>query len=205
MILIGNSISPLVKSASVQLRVLYRVRQRFSPSQIFTIYKGLVRPCMEYASHVWGCSTHTALFEQSGVKSFSSHQLSSPTDWILSLNLRRNVALISIFYRCFHANCSSELANCMPLPLPRPRFTRLSSKVHPFTVQIPYTRVNQHLQSSIPVIGKLWNCLPLWLYLYFLLPVTWFFSKGEYQGTSAIEIDLDLGFSLTYYFLLSSG
>ena len=31
-----------------------------------------------------------------------------------SLSHRRNVASFSIFYRYFHADCSSELANCMP-------------------------------------------------------------------------------------------
>ena len=66
--------------------------------------------------------------------------------------------LSSIEY--FHADCSSELANCMPPPLPRPRCTRLSTHAHPYTVQTPYARVNQHLHSFIPHAGKLWNNLP---------------------------------------------
>ncbi len=104
--------------------------------------------------------THTALLNK--VKSKAFRLINSPplTDCILPLNLRRNVASLSIFYRYFHANCSSELAICMPPPLPRPRCTRLSSQAQPFTVQIPYTRVNQHLQSFIPITRKLWRSLP---------------------------------------------
>ncbi len=37
------------------------------------------------------------------------------TSCLLPLKSRRNVASLAIFYRCFHANCSSEHANCMPL------------------------------------------------------------------------------------------
>ena len=33
-----------------------------------------------------------------------------------SLSHRRNVASLSIFFRYIHADCSSELANCMPPP-----------------------------------------------------------------------------------------
>ncbi len=49
----------------------------------------------------------------------------------------------------------------MPPLLQRPRCTRLSPLAHPYTVQIPYARVNQYFHSSIPSTGKLWNSLPL--------------------------------------------
>ncbi len=52
------------------------------------------------------------------------------------------------------------LTACLP-PLLRPRCTHLCTQAHPFTVQIPYARVNQHLHSFIPITGKLWNDLPL--------------------------------------------
>ena len=153
-------ISSLTKSASSRLGVLYRLRQFFSPAQLLSIYRGLVRPRMEYASHVWGGSTHTALLDR--VEAKALRLISSPphTDSLLPLKFRRNVASLSIFYRYFHADCSSELANCMPPPLPRPRCTRLSTHAHPYTVQTPYARVNQHLHSFIPHAGKLWNNLP---------------------------------------------
>ncbi|XP_050717656.1 uncharacterized protein LOC126999291 [Eriocheir sinensis] len=150
----------LTKSASSRLGVLYCLRQFFSPAQLLSIYKGIVRPRMEYASHVWGGSTHTALLDR--VESKALRLISSPplTDSLLPLNFCRHVTSLSIIYRYFHADCFSELANCMPPPLPQPRCTRLSSHAHPYTVQTPYARVNQHLHSFIPHAGKLWNNLP---------------------------------------------
>jgi len=153
-------ISSLAKSASSKLGVLHRLNQFFSPSQMLAMYRGLVRPCMEYASHVWGGSTHTALLDRVESKAFRLINSPPLTNCVLPLKLRRNVASLSIFYRYFHANCSSELANCMPPPLPRPRCTRLSTLSHPYAVQTPNARVNQYLHSFIPSTGKLWNSLP---------------------------------------------
>ncbi len=76
------------------------------------------------------------------------------------LNVRCSVTSLSIFYRYFHANWSSELANCMPSLLPRPRCTRLSTQAHFNTVQTPFPRVNQYLYSFFLVTGQLWNTLP---------------------------------------------
>ncbi len=98
--------------------ILYRLRQFFSPAQKLSIYRGLVRPRMEYASHVWRGSTHTALLDR--VESKALRLISSPPlrDSFLPLKFHRHVASLFIFYRYFHADCSSELANCMPPPPP---------------------------------------------------------------------------------------
>ena len=71
---------------------------------------------MEYCSHVWEGSTNTALLNRVESKAF--HLINSPplTDCLDYLRHRHNVASLSIFYRYFHADCSSELANCMPPP-----------------------------------------------------------------------------------------
>ena len=61
----------------------------------------------------------------------------------------------------FHVDCSSELANCMPPPIPWPRCTRLSTSFHPYSVHLPNARINQYLHSFILYTGKLWNSLPL--------------------------------------------
>ncbi len=120
-------ISSLAKSASLKLGVLYRLKHYFSPTQLLTVYKGLVRPCKEYACHVWRVSTHTALLDR--LESNAFRLISSPplTNCVQPLKLRRNVASLSISYRYFHANCSSDLTNCMPPLLLRPRCTRLAS------------------------------------------------------------------------------
>ena len=115
---------------------------------------------MEYGSHVCGCSTHTALLNR--VESQPFNQIKSPrTDCFDFLSHRRNVASLSIFYRYFHADCSSELANCMPPPLQRTRCTRIFTSSHPYSVHLPNVGVIQYLHSFIPYTVKLWNSLPL--------------------------------------------
>merc|ERR1711980_12464 len=42
----------------------------FSPTQLLALYRGLISPCMEYASHIWGGSTHTSLLNRVESKAF---------------------------------------------------------------------------------------------------------------------------------------
>ena len=56
-----HHISSLAKTVSMKLCVLSHLRQFYSPPHLLTLYRGLIHLCMEYASHVWGGSTHTAL------------------------------------------------------------------------------------------------------------------------------------------------
>ena len=44
----------IAKSASAKLGILFRCRPFFTCEQLLKIYKGLIRPCLEYCSHVWG-------------------------------------------------------------------------------------------------------------------------------------------------------
>ncbi|MPC65896.1 hypothetical protein E2C01_060034 [Portunus trituberculatus] len=44
------------------------------------------------------------------------------------------------FNRYFHANCSTDLANCMPPLLLRPHCTKLSSSSHPYSAQLCNSR-----------------------------------------------------------------
>ena len=115
---------------------------------------------MEYASHVWGGSTHIALLNRVEAKAFRLINSSPLTDCLQPLSHRRNVASLALFYRYFHANCSSDLANCVPPLLPRPYCTRLASSSQPYSVHLSNARVNQYFQSFIPFSGKLWNSLP---------------------------------------------
>ena len=154
-------ITSLAKSASKRLGVLSRLRSFFTPAQLLTLYRGLIRPCMEYSSHVWGGSTHTALLNRVESKAFRLINTPSLTDSLQPLSVRRNVASLSLFYRYFHGHCSSELSASIPPPLRRARNTRQASNSHPFSVQLPYARVNRYSQSFMYKTGQLWNCLPL--------------------------------------------
>src|ERR1700755_2616397 len=48
-----DHIISLSKQASKRLGVLRRLRSFFTPPQLLALYRGVVRPCMEYASHIW--------------------------------------------------------------------------------------------------------------------------------------------------------
>ena len=137
------------------------------PPLMLTLYRDLIRPWMEYASHVWRGSTHTDLLNRVESKVFL---LNSPllTDCLQSLTLRRNIASLAAFYLYFHAYCSSELANCMHLPLPRPRCTRLSTYSHPYSIHFTNGRDKEYLHSPIPFTCKLWNSLPLYFFSAYL-------------------------------------
>ena len=148
-------ISTLAKSASKNLGVLWRLRPFFSSSQLLALYRSLIRPCIEYGSHIWGDSTHTPLLNRVQSKTFRLINSPPLTDCLDSLSHRRIVASLSLFYSYFHIDCSSELANCMPPPYSRPRCTRLSNSLHPYSVHLSNARVNQYLHSQIPYTGKL--------------------------------------------------
>ena len=49
-----DHIISLSKTASKRLGVLRRLQKFFTPPQLLALYRGVVRPCMEYASHIWG-------------------------------------------------------------------------------------------------------------------------------------------------------
>ena len=136
----------------MKLGVLSCLWQFFSPPQLLTLYRSLICPCMEYASHVWGGSTHTALLNRVESKVFCLINSSPLTDCLQPLSHCRNIASLALFYRYFHANCSSDLANCVPPLLPRPRCTRLASSSHPYSVHLSNARVNQYSQSLNPFL-----------------------------------------------------
>src|SRR6201990_1832381 len=116
---------------------------------------------MEYASHIWGGSTHTALLEK--VESRAFRLINSPalTNSLQSLSTRRIVASLSLYYRYYNGLCSSELSRCIPPPLRRARATRLSTHSHPFSVQLSDPTLNHYAHSYMCFTGKVWNALPL--------------------------------------------
>ena len=70
MLLLSYYIFTLAKSVSRLFGVICRLRPFFSPSQLLALYRGLIRPCMEYGSLVKGSATHTALLNKVEFKAF---------------------------------------------------------------------------------------------------------------------------------------
>ena len=125
------------------------------------MYRGLIRPCMEYGFHVWGNSTYTALLNRLESKSFLPDQLSS-SNW-LSWFFKSPKQCCIFIYLLSLFSCWLLFWILPPL-LPRPRCTRLSTSSHPYSVHLPNAKVNQYLHSLIPYTGKLKNSLPLFVF-----------------------------------------
>ena len=127
----------LAKTASMKLGVLSRLRQFYSPPQLLTLYRGLIRLCMEYASHVWGGSTHTAFLNRVESKAFHLINSSPLTDCLQLLSPSKcwiSRYPLSLF------SCQLPYWSCY-LHVFRPCCTRLSSFSHPFSAQLSNARV----------------------------------------------------------------
>ena len=91
---------------------------------------------MEYASHIWGGSSHCNIFEKVEVKAFRIISSPSLTESLQPLQVRRIVASLSLLYRYYNQHCSSELYGRIPPPMGRSRSTRLSSSSQRFSVHL---------------------------------------------------------------------
>ena len=87
-----DHIVQIAKSASKKLGVLFRCKQYFNSAQLFKLYTGFIRPCLEYCSHIWGSSPHTSLLdriESKAIRLIGDPTLTSTLD---PLSLCRKVA-----------------------------------------------------------------------------------------------------------------
>ena len=153
-------ISNLAKSASQKLGILYKCKSHFNSHQLLKLYVSMIRPSLEYCSHIWGSSPSISLLDRVESKAFRLINDPSLTSSLDSLSLRRKVAALSLFYRYYHSHCSDELAGCVPGPLLRPRLTRQSTSAHGFSVQLENHRINRASDCFFPSTSILWNGLP---------------------------------------------
>ena len=90
-----DHIVQIAKSASKKLGVLFRCKLYFNSAQLFKLYTGFIRPCLEYCSHIWGSSPYTSLLdrvESKAIRLISDPSLTSTLD---PLSLCRKVASLT--------------------------------------------------------------------------------------------------------------
>ena len=73
----------------------------------------------------------------------------------------RNVGSLCLFYRYYFGRCSSELAQLVPLPYSRGRFTLYFDRLHYFSVTISRCYKDVYVNSFFPHTARLWNSLPI--------------------------------------------
>ena len=155
-----DHIVQIAKSASKKLGVLFRCKQYFNAAQLFILYTGFIRPCLEYCSHIWGSSPYTSLLDRIESKAIRLIGDPSLTSTLDPLSLRRKVASLSLFYRYYFGHCSDELAACIPPPMAWPRSTRQATFAHSYCVELSNARINQFSDGFFPSTSHLWNSLP---------------------------------------------
>jgi len=122
-----------------------------------TRFKGLICPCMEYCSHIWGGSSSSYLLDRIESKVI---RLVNSTNVTSKLELCRIVGSLSLFYRYYFGFCSQELAACVPPPLARSRNTGQATTSHDYCVAIGNSRVGRYDVCFFPSTAKLWNSFP---------------------------------------------
>ena len=133
-----------------------------SPEVALYLYKTTIHPCMEYCCHVraGAPSCHLELLDklQKRICRIVGPSLAASLE---PLAHRRNVANLSLFYRYYFGWCSSELAQLVPLPFSRGRFTRYSDRLHDFSITIPRCYKDVYVNSFFPRKARPWNSLPI--------------------------------------------
>ena len=118
---------------------------------------------MEYASPIWGGAGSTSLniLDRIQRKAMRILKIDDPIDaGIHSLQHRRDVSTLSVFYRHMFLQPSVELSSIMPPGIQRTRVTRSSVGGHQHSLAVPRSRTSLHMSSYIPRATRLWNALP---------------------------------------------
>ncbi len=128
LILSGNFTSNLSLTQLSRSWAFCIVSAIFSPPHSWCPYTGALSALVWSTHHMCGGAPRTQLsWTECSLRLFVSSVLLLSLTLFSLLNSAAKLPSLYIFHRYFHSDCSSELANCMPPHLPRPR---LHSPLH---------------------------------------------------------------------------
>ena len=124
------------KKYSSALVFLKRCGKYFTSFDLLTIYRTFIRPQMEYNYYVWADASRSILKLLDRVQKrvkvlINDNRVSNSVD---TLEHRRNVACVSLFYRYCNGRCSREIRALIPDNHIFLRSTRTSRRAHPFVL-----------------------------------------------------------------------
>ena len=95
----NGHISTTAKAAARKLGLLFRSRRYYTPSQLLTLYKAQIRPCLKYGSPLWrGASKHSLAtldaIQNRAIKLIGDPTLTNSLD---SLAHRRTISALSLY------------------------------------------------------------------------------------------------------------
>ncbi|XP_045508843.1 uncharacterized protein LOC123704508 [Colias croceus] len=149
--------------AAKKLGILAKVRHFFTPAQLLQLYQAQIRSCVEYCSHLWAGSAKTHLGALESMERRACRIIGDPSlirRGLQSLDHRRQVACLSVFYRIHFGECANELHHLVPSSPFLHRTSRRGMGFHPFTVDIPHVRTQRYANSFFIRTAKEWNALP---------------------------------------------
>ena len=98
----GSYINSIVKIGSKKIGALIRSMKLRSPEVALYLYKSTIRPCTEFCCHIWaGAPSFYLELLDKLQKRICRTVGSSLATSLESLAHRRNVANLSLFYRCY--------------------------------------------------------------------------------------------------------
>ena len=158
----GDYITSIAKSASMKVGSLFCARGFLSNEAILYIYKSVIRPSMEYCSHIWAGAPAKYLSTLDKIQKRIVNLVGPELGSVLhTLSHRRTVASLSLFYKYFHQQCSRELSDLVP-PLRNFRQDlRCADESHRYTVALPRCKRCFYASSFFPRTSALWNDLPV--------------------------------------------
>lgn len=159
----GPYIEAKAQLAAKKLGILARVRQYFTPEQLLKLYQAQVRSVMEYCSHLWDGSARYQLDALESIERRAKRIIGDDAlveSRLQSLEHRRRVASLSVFYRLHFGECALELHNLIPPSPFHHRTTRRTALRHRYMVDVPHIRTKRFGSTFIMRTAKEWNSLP---------------------------------------------
>ena len=140
-------------TASRMIGVLYRLRRLLPLHSMLQLYKSLIRPHLEYCSHLLDSASKgsLALIEKLQNRAMRILGCTEPLkENILPMSHRRNVGSLSLLYRYFHGHCSRELLGLVPTLQHIGPGTRYAGASHPYCFAVPRSHTEHHRKSFFP-------------------------------------------------------
>jgi len=157
----------LARRGAQRLGFFRKAAAHLSTRHRATVYRGFVRPVLEYGMLVWMGASDTSLARLSAVQRKGLHVIGEGS-FLPSLAIRRMVAALCFLYKLHYTHEPRMLADLLPPPAPPPVQLRTRSTVRGqaqhHRLQLAQTAApqsrNNVLRSFPHAAIATWNCLP---------------------------------------------
>ena len=162
-----EQITESIDKANRRLGIMRSLKYKLDRLSLERIYKGFIRPILEYGNIVWDCTfeltykleavqLNAARVVVGATARCSTQGLYDETAWE-PLSSRRDFHRLVLMYKIINGKAPSYLTELIPNLVQHRTGYPLRNRGN---LDIPLSRTNQHKQSFIPYTAGLWNNLP---------------------------------------------